>query len=84
MTITPGAGLLTAMTLLLELENLQRYRKSDQLSAYVGLTLSQFSSSDQGHMGHITRPGKADLRGMLVEAAWTLVRKDPYFQKNIT
>ena len=30
-------------------------------------------------MGHITRSGKADLRGMLVEAAWILVRKDLYF-----
>ncbi len=31
-------------------------------------------------MGHITRSGKADLRGMLVEAAWILVRKDLYFK----
>ncbi len=64
------------MTLLLDLENLQHFRKSDQLAAYVGLTPSQFSSSDQVHMG-ITRSGKADLRGMLVETAWILVRKDP-------
>ena len=76
-----GVGLLSAMTLLLELENLQRFRKSDQLAAYVGSTPSQFSSSDQVRMGHITRSGKADLRGMLVEVAWILVRKDPYFQK---
>ena len=77
----PGVGLLTAMTFLLELENLQRFRTSDQLAAYVGLTPSQFSSSDQIRMGHITRSGKADLRGMLVEAAWILVRKNPYFKK---
>ena len=55
--------------------------KSDQLAAYEGLTPSQFSSSDQVRMGQITRSGKADLRGMLVEAAWILVRKGHYFQK---
>ncbi len=76
----PGVGLLTAMTFLLELEDLTRFAQSDQIAAYVGLTPSQFSSSDQIRMGHITRSGKADLRGMLVEAAWTLVRKDPYFK----
>ena len=37
--------------------------------------------TNQIRMGHITRTGKADLRGMLVEAAWILVRKDPYFKK---
>ena len=76
-----GVGLLTAMTFLLELEDLQRFAKSDKIAAYVGLTPSQFSSSDQIRMGHITRSGKADLRGMLVEAAWILVRKDPYYNK---
>ena len=69
------------MTFLLELEDLQRFAKSDKIAAYVGLTPSQFSSSDQIRMGHITRSGKADLRGMLVEAAWILVRKDPYYNK---
>ena len=77
----PGVGLLTAMTFLLELEDLQRFIKSDQLAAYVGLTPSQFSSSDQIRMGHITRSGKADLRGILVEAAWILVPKDPFYKK---
>ena len=76
-----GVGLLTGMTFLLELEDLQRFAKSDKKAAYVGLTPSQFSSSDQIRMGHITRSGKADLRGMLVEAAWILVRKDPYYNK---
>jgi transposase len=72
----PGVGLLVAMELLLELQNVSRFRKADQLAAYVGLTPSQYSSTDKVRMGRITCIGKKMLRSMLIQASWQLIRKD--------
>ncbi len=65
----PGIGLLSAMELLLELQDVERFRKSNQLAAYVGLTPSQYSSAENIRMGRITAIGKNSLRGTLVEVA---------------
>ena len=72
----PGVGLIAAMELLLELQDVARFRRADQLAAYVGLTPAQHSSGDVVRMGRITRSGKNSLRGTLVEAAWRMVSKD--------
>ena len=72
----PGIGLITAMELLLELGDIARFRRADQLAAYVGLTPSQYSSADKIRMGRITKAGKSTLRGILIEASWSLIAKD--------
>ena len=72
----PGIGLISAMELLLELQDVSRFRRAEQLAAYVGLTPSQYSSADKIRMGRITGIGKNTLRSLLVEASWTLIRKD--------
>jgi transposase len=73
----PGIGLIAAMELLLELQDVERFRRADQLAAYVGLTPSQYSSAEHIRMGRITGIGKNSLRGTLVEVAWRLIGKDP-------
>jgi transposase len=72
----PGIGLIAAMELLLELQDMERFRRADQLAAYVGLTPSQYSSADKVRMGRITAIGKNQLRATLVEVAWRLIAKD--------
>jgi transposase len=72
----PGVGLIAAMELLLELQDVARFRRADELAAYVGLTPSQHTSADKVRMGRITKVGKGSLRAMLVEASWLLIRKD--------
>ena len=42
------------MELLLELQDVSRFRRAEQLAAYVGLTPSQYSSADKVRMGRIT------------------------------
>jgi transposase len=74
----PGLGLITAMEILLELQDVARFRRAEALAAYVGLTPSQHSSGEHVRMGRITRIGKHSLRAMLVEAAWQLIRKDQH------
>jgi transposase len=72
----PGIGLIAAMELLLELGDITRFQRADKLAAYVGLTPSQYSSADKIRMGRITKAGKSNLRGILIEASWTLITKD--------
>jgi transposase len=77
----PGIGLLTAMEILLELQDVSRFRRAEQLAAYVGLTPSQYSSADKIRMGRITRMGKNAVRSALVESCWHLIRKDKAMRK---
>jgi transposase len=72
----PGIGIISAMELLLELQDVSRFRRAEQLAAYVGLTPSQYSSADKVRMGRITGIGKNTLRAILVEASWKLITKD--------
>ena len=72
----PGIGLIAAMEVLVELQDVSRFRRADKLAAYVGLTPSQYSSADKIRMGRITRAGKSGLRAVLVEASWKLITKD--------
>lgn len=72
----PGIGLIGAMEWLLELGDITRFVRQGQVSAYVGLTQAQYSSGEKVRMGRITCTGKGHLRGVLIEASWTLIRKD--------
>ena len=55
MTI-PGIGMIAAMELLLELQDVTRFQRADQLAAYVGLTPLQYSSADKIRMGNRCGP----------------------------
>jgi transposase len=73
----PGVGLIAAMEQqLLELQDVARFRRADELAAYVGLTPSQHTSADKVRMGRITKVGKGSLRAMPAEASWLLIRKE--------
>jgi transposase len=72
----PGIGLFTAMAILIELQNIERFRRADQLASYLGLTPSQHSSGEHIRLGHITRCGNKHVRTRLVESSWTLIRYD--------
>jgi transposase len=71
-----GVGTLSAMEILLELPAIGRFRRSDQVAAYVGLTPAQYSSGEHIRLGRITGAGKSHLRGTLIEIAWRVIAKD--------
>lgn len=73
----PGIGLLTAMTLLTELEDMNRFDSNDKLCGYVGLVPSTNSSGDTERMGDITPRGHSTLRSALIESGWVALRVDP-------
>lgn len=73
----PGIGALSAMEILVELQDITRFTTADELSAYLGLTPSQYSSGEHIRMGHITHAGNDRVRTTLVESSWILIGKDP-------
>ena len=75
-----GVGIITAMTFLLELFNLKRFRNTSAFSSYLGLTPSQHSSGEGIRLGHISREGNVYLRRTLIESAWTVIKHDPYLR----
>jgi len=76
-TTVPGIGALSALVIAVEVGDWRRFPNGEAFSAYVGLTPSEYSSGESIRHGHITRTGNAHLRTLLVEASWTLIRKDP-------
>jgi transposase len=81
LTSIPGVGLITSIEILLELQDVSRFRRADQIAAYVGLTPSQYSSADKIRMGRITAIGKNTLRSVLVEVSWMLISRDKELRK---
>jgi transposase len=73
----PGIGILTAITILLELQDVERFRRAEELSSYLGLTPVQHSSGDKTRLGRITHCGNATVRTRLVQSAWVQIRFDP-------
>lgn len=73
----PGVGLITAMTILTELETMNRFKNIDHLCGYIGLVPSTNSSGEEEKVGDITPRGHHVLRSALVESAWIAVRIDP-------
>lgn len=76
LTQIPGMGIYTAMSILIELQDVERFRKAEQLASYLGLTPSQRSSGERIRLGEITRCGNPRLRTRFVESSWTLIRYD--------
>lgn len=76
MTI-PGIGLITAMSILTELENMGRFSSLDRLCSFIGLVPSTNSSGDTERTGNITHRRHQVLRTALIESAWVAARTDP-------
>jgi transposase len=77
----PGIGTLTAIEILVDLQDMKRFKSADKLAAYIGLTPSEFSSGQYVRQGRITRCGNKRIRSCLVESSWTLIGKDPFMGK---
>jgi transposase len=73
----PGVSTLTAMILLTELGDLTRFKNLDHLASYVGLIPDTKASGETEHVGRLTFRRNAQLRAVLIEAAWTASRLDP-------
>lgn len=73
----PGFGCVTAMSFLLQIGDIGRFKTLDELNYYIGLVPSMYGSGDKMKTGKLVKRGRKDLKLMLIEASWIAVRYDP-------
>lgn len=77
----PGIGGLSAIEILVEIQDISRFNTADELASYLGLTPSQYSSGERIRMGHITHAGNDRVRTTLVECSWIFIAKDSQMRR---
>lgn len=73
----PGIGEINAAIILLELQDISRFKRFDNLCSYVGLVPNTGDSGETKKSKGITNRSNHFLRTALVESSWSVVRKDP-------
>lgn len=72
----PGIGPITAWMIRAEIGRFDRFTSGKQLSRFCGLSPRNASSGDRHADAGLIKAGNNQLRAVLVEAAWRLVRCD--------
>ena len=73
----PGFGVITAMTVLAAIGEIERFETPKHLASYSGLTPGLEQSGTKNRGKGITKEGRRELRWALVEAAQMAVKSDP-------
>lgn len=73
----PGIGLITGMILLVEIEDITRFKNSDKLAGFIGLIPTCHSSGERENKGEITPRKHNSMRKTLVESSWIAAGKEP-------
>jgi transposase len=76
MTI-PGISFYSALLLISEIGDIDRFPDSAHLASYAGLTSSTHSSGGSTYHGRITKAGSPYLRWVLNQCTWVHVRNQP-------
>jgi transposase len=76
----PGFGVITAMTVLAAIGEVQRFESPKHLASYSGLTPGLEQSGTKNRGKGITKEGRRELRWALVEAAQMAVKSDPLWK----
>ncbi|MGD0750856.1 MAG: IS110 family transposase [Anaerolineales bacterium] len=81
LTQLPGIAMLMALTILAAIGPIERFEDASHLVGYAGLGASVHDSGQMHATGHITKAGRRDLRGAMVDAANAAVRHHPFWKK---
>jgi transposase len=76
----PGFGVITAMTVLAAIGEIQRFASPKQLASYSGLTPGLEQSGTKNRGKGMTKEGRRELRWALVEVAQRAVKSDPWWK----
>jgi len=76
----PGIGVLAAMTIMAAIGDVRRFPSAKQLVGYAGLGARVHASGATMRTGRITKEGRRELRGGMVEAAWVAVATHPHWK----
>src|SRR6266568_1352574 len=70
-----GIDRLTALALVAEIGDFDRFATAEEFMAFVGLVPAEHSSGEQRRQGSITKVGNSHVRRLLVESAWHARRR---------
>jgi transposase len=73
----PGIGVVNAMIIMTELQNIRRFQTLDKLCGYAGIVPDTASTGDNKIVKGITHRSNHYLRPAIVESSWVIIRKDP-------
>lgn len=73
----PGIGVLSAMKILTEIGDIQRFKNLGQLCGYIGLVPTTKSSGEKEKVGEMTNRGNKHLKTTIIESAWSSIHHDP-------
>jgi len=76
----PGFGVITAMTILAAIGEIQRFESAKHLASYSGLTGGLDQSGTKLVQKKITKEGRKELRWAIVEVAQRAVKSDPHWK----
>ena len=70
----PGVSLLVAAAFISVIDTADRFDNASQVSSYLGLCPGENSTGGRRKLGSITKQGNPYARGLLVQAAWCVLR----------
>lgn len=73
-----GISLITALTIVFELGDINRFANPQALMSYLGLNPSEYSSGGSTRRGGITKTGNVHVRNALVSCAWKYTKPPRY------
>lgn len=73
----PGIGVVNAMIIMTELQDIRRFQTLDKLCCYAGIVPDTASTGDSKIVKGITHRSNNYLRPAIVESSWVIIRKDP-------
>jgi len=73
----PGIGIVNAMIIMSELQDMKRFKTLDKLCSYAGIIPDTSSTGNNEKVKGITNRSNHYLRPAIVESSWVIIRKDP-------
>lgn len=77
----PGVALVSAMTILSAIGEIERFPTAKKLSGYAGLTTRIHASGTTFSSGKITKQERTKLRQVLIEVAWAAVQNSTIWRE---
>jgi transposase len=70
----PGVGMLSALTLVAAVDQVERFHSAKQMTGYFGIVPTVRASGEREEQGRITRQGRSEVRAVWIQAAHALAR----------
>jgi transposase len=80
LTTVPGLGIYSALLIVSEIGDINRFHKAKNLCSYAGLVPSVYQSGNKIRRGKLTKQGSKWLRWIMIQAAHHAVKKEGNLQ----